>query len=101
LSEVAVVLKIGAGLAAAHGKPSAKQAGGKCGYFGDVNLFSVECGAFAARSREEFVIERIEDRGRQERVSLRKRDGNAKAGIAVRAISSAVQRINVPAKIGS
>src|SRR4030081_3823140 len=83
LGEVAIVLKIRAVLAVAHGKAGAEQAGGKCGDFGDVDFLAVEGGSFAARSREKFIVKRVEDRGGEKRISLGESDRNAEAGIPV------------------
>src|SRR5260370_2177997 len=62
LGEVAVVSKIRAVLAVAHGKAGAEQAGRERGVFGDVDFLAVEHGALAARGGEKFVVKRIEDR---------------------------------------
>src|SRR6266704_3312503 len=80
---------------------AAELTGGKCGDFGDVDFFAVERRAFAARGREKLVVERIEDDGGEQRVSLCERDGNAEAGVTVREVRSAVERIDVPAKFRS
>jgi hypothetical protein len=101
LREVAVVLKIRAGLAVAHGKAGAEQAGRERGAFGDVDFFAVEGSAVAARGSEKFVVKRIEDRGGEKRIVLGKRNRDAEARISVREIRGAVERIDVPAKFGS
>ncbi len=101
LRELAVILKIRAGLAIAHGEAGAEQAGGECGDFGDVNFLAVEGGPFAARGGEEFLVKRVEDDGGEKRVSLGKSNGNAEAGVAVSEIGGAVERIHVPAKLRS
>jgi len=98
LREVAIVLKIRAGFAVAHGKAGAEQAGGECGDFGDVDFFAVEGGAFAARGGEKFVVERIEDRGGEKRIPLGECDRNTEEGIPVSKIRGAVERIDVPAE---
>ncbi len=94
-------MKIRAGFAVAHRKTGAEQTGGKCCDFGDVDFFAAERRAFTARGGEKLVVERIEDDGGEKRVSLCERDGNAEAGVAVREVRSAVERINVPAKLRS
>src|SRR5260370_22851341 len=101
LREVTVVLKIRAGFAVAHRKTGAEQTGGKCCDSGDVDFFAVESGAFSARGAEKLFVERIEDDGGEKRVSLCERDGNAEAGVAVREVGGAVERIDVPAKLRS
>ncbi len=53
--EVAVIAEIGAGFAIVDGKTGAEQAGGKRRNFGDVDFFSVEGGALAARGGEELL----------------------------------------------
>src|SRR5207245_4294644 len=99
--ELAVILKIRAGLAVAHRKAGAEQAGRERGNFGDVNFLAVEGGAFAARGGEEFLVKGVEDNRGEKRVALGKSNGNAEAGVAVGEIGSAVERINVPAKLRS
>ena len=101
LGEFAVILKIRAELAIAHGKAGAKQAGRERSDFGDGDFLAVEGGAFAAGGGVKFIVERIEDHGGQERVTLRQSNGNAEAGVAVSEIRGAVERIDVPAKFGS
>src|SRR5882672_596358 len=100
LGEVAVVLKVGAGFAIAHGKTSAEQAGGKRGDFGDADFFAVESGAFAAGGGEEFVVKGIEDDGGKQRVALGKSDRNAETRVTVCEVGGAVERIDVPAEFG-
>src|SRR5713101_9898777 len=101
LGEIAVVLKIWAGLAVAHGKAGAEQAGRERGVLGNVDFFAVEHGALAARGGEKFVVKRIEDRSGEKRIALGECDRDAEARISVREIRSAVERINVPAKFRS
>src|SRR5260370_2494639 len=101
LGKVAVVAKIGAGLAIAHRKPGAQQTGRERGIWGNVDFLAVERGAFAARGGEKFVVKRIEDRGGEQRIPLGKSDRDAKAGISMSEVRGAVKRINVPAKFGS
>src|SRR6266849_3047822 len=101
LSEVTVVLKIGARFAVAHGKAGTKQACGKRGDFGDVDFLAVKGGAFATRGGEKFVVKRIENRGGEERIALGECNRNAEARIAMGEIRGAVKRVNVPAKFRS
>ena len=101
LRELAVILKIRAGLAIPHGKTGTEEAGGECGDFGDVNFLAVEGGGFAARGGEEFLVKGVEDDRGEKRVSLGEGDGNAEAGVAVGEIGGAVERIHVPAKLRS
>src|SRR5713226_7044573 len=98
LGEVAVVLKIWAGLAVAHGKAGAEQAGRERRVFGDMDFFAVEGGALAARGGEKFVVKGIEDRGGEKRIALGERNRDAETRISVREIRGAVERIDVPAK---
>src|SRR5229473_7719220 len=101
LGEVAVVSKIRAVLAVAHGKAGAEQACRERGVFGDVDFLAVEHGALAARGGEKFVVKRIEDRGGEKRIALGECDRDAEARISVREIRGAVERIDVPAKFRS
>src|SRR5215467_6302171 len=101
LGEFPVVLEIRAELAVARGKSGAKQTCGQRGDFGDGDFFAVTRCAFAARGGVELVVERIENYGSEERVALGKGDGNGEAGIVVREICSAVERVDIPAKFGS
>ena len=70
LREVAIELKIRAGLAVAHGKAGAEQACRERGDFGDVDFFAVEGGAFAACGGEKFIVKRIENHGGEKRIPL-------------------------------
>src|SRR5713226_326783 len=101
LGEVAVVLKIWAGLAVAHGKAGAQQACREGGIFGNLDFLAVEGGAFAARGGEKFLVKRIEDHGGEKRIPPGERDRDAEARISVREIGGAVERIDVPAKVRS
>lgn len=100
LSEFAVVLKIGAGFAVAHGETGAEEAGGNGGYFGDVHSFAVEECAFAAGGGEEFVVEGIENDGGEKFAGLGERNGNAEARVAMGEVGGAVEGIDVPTKFG-
>ena len=62
LSELAVILKIRAGLAVARWKTGAEQTRRERGVLGYVDFLAVEGGAFAVGGGKEFVVERIEDR---------------------------------------
>ena len=101
LRELAVILKIRAGLAIPHRKAGAEQAGRERGDFGDADFLAVEGGAFAARGGEEFFEKGVEDDRSKKRVSLGKSNGNAETGVAVGEIGGAVERINMPAKLRS
>jgi len=54
--EIVVVVNVGTGLAFVNGKAGAKKAGSKRGNFGNRNFVSVQSGAIAAGSSEEFLV---------------------------------------------
>jgi len=101
LGEVAVVLKVRAGLAVAYRKAGAEQAGRERGVLGDVDFSAVKDGAMAARGGEKLVVKRIEDRSGENRIALGERNRDAEARISVREIGGAVERVDVPAKFRS
>ncbi len=101
LRELAVILKIRAGLAIPHRKAGAEQAGRERGDFGDADFLAVEGGAFAARGGEEFFVKGVEDDRSKKRVALGEGDRDAEARVAVGEIGRAVERIHVPAKLRS
>src|ERR1700682_6412071 len=101
LREVAVELKIRAGLAVAHRKAGAEQACRERGVLGNSHFLAVERGAFAARGGEQFIVKRIEDHGGEKRIPLGESDRNAEAGIPMGEIRGAVERVDVPAKLRS
>src|SRR2546429_441664 len=101
LSELAVILKIRAASAVAHGKAGAEQACREGGDLGDDDFLAVEGGAFASRCRVQLVVVGIEDCSGKQRVALGQRDGNAETRIVMGEIRGAVERIDVPPKFGS
>ncbi len=66
-----------------------------------MDFLAVEGGSFATRCAEKFIVKRIEDHRGEKRIALGKSDRNTETGIAVGKIGSAVERVDVPAKLRS
>src|ERR1700681_4251354 len=99
--EIAVVPEIGAVGALVRGEAGTKQAGGKRGNFRGSDFIAIEGGALAASGCEEFLVDRVVNHRGDKRIMLRQSQRNAEAGIAVREIGGAVERIDVPSKARS
>lgn len=67
----------------------------------DVDALVLEPGAFATDGREEFAGDGIEDSADQRLARFEQADRDGEAGIAVREVGGAVERIHVPAEASS
>ena len=98
--EIVVVVNVGASLAFVNGKPGAKKAGSKRRNFGNGDFLSVQSGAIAAGSSEEFFVNWVINDAGDNFVGVGESDRDAETGIAVREIRGAVEWVNVPAIFG-
>ena len=98
--EVVVVVNVGAGLAFVNGKAGAKKAGSERRNFGNGDFISVQSGAIATGSSEEFFVNGIVDDAGDDLVAVRERDRDAETGIAVREIRGPVEWVDMPAIFG-
>ncbi len=79
------------------GKPVATRLWANVSMARDVNPLAVQIRAFSARRREHFVADGIEHDARDRLAVLGEADRDGEAGIAVREVRGAVERIHVPA----
>jgi hypothetical protein len=98
--EIPVVMNIGAGLSFVRGEAGAQQTGRERFNLGDVNGLAIQCGASATGGGEKFIVDGVVNDTRDHRIALGKRDRNAEARVAVREIRGAIERIDMPAKLG-
>jgi len=98
--EIVVVVNVRAGLAFVNGKAGAKKAGGKRGNLGNGNFLSVQSGAIAAGSSEEFFVNWVINDTGHDFVAVGESDRDAETGIPVREIRGAVEWVDMPAIFG-
>src|SRR5882724_3451177 len=98
--EVVVVVNVGTGLAFVNGKAGAKKAGSERRNFGNGDFISVQSGAIATGSSEEFFVNWVINDTSDHFVAVGESDRDAETGIAVGEIGGSVERVNVPAIFG-
>src|SRR5215472_8328670 len=98
--ELAVELQIRTELPILHREACAKQARRQRAGRRNVNRPAVQRGALPQFGGEKLIVERIMYNAGYQLVSLGQSDGHAKARITMREVRRAVQRIDVPAKVG-
>ena len=88
--EIVVVVNVGAGLAFVNGKAGAKKTGSKRGNLGNGNFLSVQSGAIAAGSSEEFFVNWVINDTGHDFVAVGESDRDAETGIAMSEIGGSV-----------
>src|SRR2546428_8291182 len=87
-------------LAYVVGKTGAEQRAGKIPDCGNVNAAPVERRALSALGREEFFAYRVVNRAQLQSSFVLQSNRNAKAGVAMRVVRGAVERVDDPAPLG-
>src|SRR5277367_1344250 len=91
-----VIMDVQIVAALVRGKTGGHQADGHAFGVGNVDWFFIEEGALTAGCRKKFARDRVEHHGYERNSIFEQRDGNREAGIAVREIRGAIERVHVP-----
>ena len=95
--EFPVVIDVRAALALVRGEACGHEAVGQFFDGRDVNLLTVQISAFSTRSRKHFLADWIKHNPRDRPAFFGEANRDGEAGVAVREVRGAVERVHVPA----